>query len=77
MILAGIWCLVAPESFRVHYFNFVRKLSRVLRGRIESPRGGWGWGSPASIRLAGALAIALAVVFMTWVVFFTVPGRSY
>ena len=77
MMAGGSLCLVAPESFRAHYFNFVRTLSRVLGGRSESPREGLGWGSAASIRIGGAVAIALGVVLMTWVFFFTVPGRAY
>jgi len=76
MVASGIWSLVAPESFRVFYFNLVRKLSRVP-GQSAPLNMGWGWGSPTAIRVVGVVAIALAVGFMTWVVFFTVPGVAY
>ncbi len=70
MITGGIWGLIAPESFRTVYFG-------LLRNRSGAPRMGWGWGSPTSIRLSSVLAIALATGFMSWVLFFTVPGRVY
>jgi hypothetical protein len=77
MIGSGIWSLVAPESFRVLYFNVLRKVHRITGHRSELPRTGWGWGSARSIRLSASLGIALAVGFMTWVVFFTAPGVAY
>jgi hypothetical protein len=79
MVVSGIWGLVAPESFRVFYFNIQRKLHSLPgnRNRSESPRPGWGWGSTTAIRIMSAIAVALAAGFMTWVVFFTVPGVAY
>ena len=74
---AGIWMLVAPESMRFHYFNMLNSRRRARGARLVTPADGWGWSSPTQIRLGGVLAIALATVFMTWVVFFTVPGRAY
>jgi hypothetical protein len=86
MIGAGVWSLIAPESFRVFYFNRLRGHRRVKLGRsattnkqmLETSRPiGWGWGSPASIRFGGAAGIAIAVGFMTWIVFFSTPGVAY
>ena len=86
MIGSGVWSLIAPASFRLVYFKFLRSLRRVKLGRrattnkllLEPSRPiGWGWGSPASIRFWGAVGIAIAVGFMTWIVFFTAPGVTY
>jgi hypothetical protein len=79
MIGAGIWGLVAPESFRVFYFNLYHGLPRTLGHRQSSERTttGWGWGSRTSIRLSSVLAIAVAGTFMAWVAFFTRPGVTY
>jgi hypothetical protein len=86
MFVSGTWSLVAPESFRVFYFNLLRSLRRVGMGRrattdrlldAGSRPIGWGWGSPDSIRFWGAVEIALAAGFMAWVLFFTVPGAVY
>jgi hypothetical protein len=79
MVIAGIWGLVSPESFRAFYFNIQRKVHGLPGNRnpSESPRPGWGWGSLTSIRLSSFLAIGLGAGFMTWVLFFTVPGRAY
>jgi hypothetical protein len=38
---------------------------------------GWGWSSPAQIRLIGALAVVAGLGFMIWVIFFTTPGVAY
>jgi hypothetical protein len=79
MVAGGIWGLLAPESFRVFYFNIQRKLHSLPgnRNRSEAPSLGWGWGSTIAIRMMSAVAVALAAGFMTWVVFFTVPGVAY
>lgn len=86
MIASGVWSLIAPESFRTFYFKLLRSLRRVRIGRQATTNRllaagsqpiGWGWGSPASIRFWGAVAIAVAGGFMTWVVFYAVPGRAY
>lgn len=77
MVAEGIWCLVAPESFRGFYLNLLRNTRRGLGGSSEMPGRGWWWSSAGRIRLGGAGAIAVAVVFITWVVFFTLPGRVY
>jgi hypothetical protein len=86
MIASGVWSLVAPESFRAFYFNLLLSLRRVGIGKRATTNKllnagsrpiGLGWGSPASIRLLGAVALAVAVGFMTWVLFFTEPGRTY
>jgi hypothetical protein len=63
MVAAGIWSLVAPESFRARNLKFLRK--------------GLGLSSNAFVRVAGAVEIVLAVGFMTWVLFFTAPGVAY
>lgn len=77
MIAAGIWSLVAPESMRFHYFKVLNS-RRTDRGhRLLTPSDAFGWSSVASIRFWGAVAIALAAGFMTWVAFFTAPGVSY
>lgn len=75
MIALGIWSLVAPESLRFHYFNFLNRLPG--QRRVVTPNETWGWKSPTQIRLTGLLAIGLAGAFMTWIVFFTTPGVSY
>ena len=49
MIAAGIWSLVAPDSLRLHYFNFLNKLPRQRRG--VTPSDTWSWKSPTQIRL--------------------------
>ena len=77
MIGGGIWGLVAPESFRTFYFRLVRSIRTIRSDQAKVPSTGWGWGSPTSIRLSSVLAIALAAGFMSWVLFFTVPGRAY
>ena len=79
MLVCGVWGLVAPHSFRVFYFNIQRKLHSLpgRRNRSEAPRPGWGWGSTTAIRIVSAIAIGLAATFMTWVLFFTVPGLAY
>jgi hypothetical protein len=86
MVASGIWSLVAPLSFRVFYFNMLRSLRRLAIGRRATTNKlvsggsqsiGWGWGSPASIRFWGAVAIVLAAGFMAWILFFTVPGVAY
>ena len=78
MIGAGIWGLLAPEGFRVFYFNLYHSLPRTFGHRNgRRPTTGWGWGSPTSIRLSSVLAIALAGTFIAWVVFFTRPGVTY
>lgn len=76
-IATGVWMLVAPESMRLHYFNLLNSRRRARGARLVTPADGWGWSSPTQIRLGGVLAIGLATVFMTWIVFFTVPGRAY
>jgi hypothetical protein len=73
MIAAGIWCLLAPESMRFHYFNVINS----YRARAIAPDEAWGWSSPIQIRLGGLLAIVLGAAFMTWIVFFTTPGVTY
>ena len=86
MIASGVWSVIAPESFRTFYFNLLRSLRRIGIGRQATTNRllaagsqpiGWGWSSPASIRFWGVVAIAVAGGFMTWVVFYTVPGRVY
>ena len=79
MTAAGIWSLAAPESLRLHYFNWLNLLNGRRRGgdRVITPKDAWGWSSLASIRFWGAAAIAVAAVFMTWVMFFTTPGVAY
>ena len=77
LIAGGIWGLFAPESLRTLYFRLLRGIRTIRSDRAEVPSTGWGWGSPTSIRLSSVLAIALAAGFMTWVLFFTVPGRVY
>jgi len=79
MFASGTWGVLAPESFRVFYFNIQLKLHSLPgnRNRSEAPRLGWGWGSTAAIRIMSAIAIGLSAGFMTWVLFFTVPGRAY
>jgi hypothetical protein len=79
MIGAGVWGLVAPESFRVFYFKLYHRLPLTFGPRFgsERPTTGWGWGSPTSIRLSSVLAIAIAGTFMAWVAFFTRPGITY
>ncbi|HCU12425.1 MAG TPA: hypothetical protein DGB72_09895 [Gemmatimonadetes bacterium] len=79
MIGAGVWGLVAPESFRVFYFKLYHRLPLTFGPRFgsERPTTGWGWGSPTSIRLSSVLAIAIAGTFMAWVAFFTRPGVTY
>jgi len=71
----GVWGLIAPELFRTFYFGLLSKRTRFDPSGV--PRMGWGWGSPTSIRLSSVLAIAVAASFMSWVLFFTVPGRVY
>ncbi|TMD93572.1 MAG: hypothetical protein E6I73_00075 [Chloroflexi bacterium] len=77
LIAGGIWGLIAPESFRTFYFRLLRNIRTIRSDRAHVPSTGWGWGSPTSIRLSSVLAIALAAGFMSWVLFFTVPGRVY
>jgi hypothetical protein len=79
MIGGGIWGLVAPESFRVFYFNLYNGLPRMFGHRYgtERPTTGLGWGSPTSIRLSSVLAIEVAGSFIAWVAFFTRPGVTY
>jgi len=77
MIGAGVWGLVAPESFRVFYFKLYNSLPLTFGSRSKRPTTGWGWGSPTSIRLSSVLAIAIAGTFMAWVAFFTRPGVTY
>ncbi|HEY8855398.1 MAG TPA: hypothetical protein VIN12_09055 [Candidatus Dormibacteraeota bacterium] len=70
MISSGIWCLVSPASY-------VRFMTRT---RWVTPPSGPFWSrmsSPGWVRASGVLAIAAAVGFMTWVLFFTVAGRLY
>jgi hypothetical protein len=76
-ISAGIWSLVAPESMRFHYFRALnwRRSDRGLR--LLTPGDAWGWSSQLQIRLSGVLVIVLSIAFMTWIVFFTVPGVAY
>ena len=76
-VAAGIWSLTAPESLRVHYFNVLNSRRRDRGVRLLTPKDAWGWSSPIHIRLGGVLAIALGVGFITWSVFFTVPGVAY
>ena len=75
MVAAGVWSLVAPEHLKTRYFSLLASLHAGRPG--TAPRTGWGWGSPRSIRISGIAAIALALGFMTWLLFFTVPGRYY
>ena len=77
MIGAGVWGLVAPESFRVFYFKLHNSLPLTFGSLSKRPTTGWGWGSPTSIRLSSVLAIAIAGTFMAWVAFFTRPGVTY
>ena len=78
MIGAGVWGLVAPESFRVFYFKLYHRLPLTFGSLSKKrPTTGWGWGSPTSIRLSSVLAIAIAGTFMAWVAFFTRPGVTY
>ena len=77
LIAGGIWGLIAPESFRTFYFRLLRNIRTIRSDRAHVPSTGWGWGSPTSIRLSSVLAIALAAGFLSWVLFFTVPGRVY
>ena len=79
MSASGIWVLVAPKSFRVFYLNVQRKIHSLPgnRNRSEPPSPGWAWGSITAIRIVSAIEVALAAGFMTWVVFFTVPGVAY
>jgi hypothetical protein len=74
---AGIWSLVAPESMRTRYFNLVNSLRSVRGARQVTLSRGWGWSSPAQIRLIGALAVVAGLGFMIWVIFFTTPGVAY
>jgi uncharacterized membrane protein HdeD (DUF308 family) len=70
MISSGIWCVVSPESY-VRYMT---------RSRWVTPPSGRFWSNMRSarwMRASGVLAIAVAVGFMTWVIFFTVAGRLY
>lgn len=73
----GIWCLAAPESMRVFYFNLLNGIRRQRGIQTMTPSGAWGWSSPAQIRLIGGVATALALGFMAWVAFFTTPGVAY
>jgi hypothetical protein len=75
MVAAGVWSLVAPEDLKTRYFGLLASLHAGRPG--TAPRTGWGWGSSRSIRISGIAAIALALGFMTWLLFFTVPGRYY
>ena len=77
LIASGIWGLIAPESFRTFYFRLLRNIRTIRSDRADVPSTGWGWGSSTSIRLSSMLAIALAAGFLSWVLFFTVPGRVY
>jgi hypothetical protein len=77
LIASGIWGLIAPESLRTFYFGLLRGIRTIRSDRADLPSTGLGWGSPTSIRLSSVLAIALATGFMSWVLFFTVPGRVY
>ena len=77
LIAGGIWGLIAPESFRTFYFRLLRNIRTIRSDRADVPSTGWGWGSPTSIRLSSVLAIALAAGFLSWVLFFTAPGRVY
>jgi hypothetical protein len=70
MVGSGIWCLVSPESY-------VRYMSRGRRAQRPS---GHFWMTMASARwtrIAGALAIILAVGFMGWVLLLSQPGQLY
>src|SRR4029077_19478626 len=75
LIGGGICGLIAPESFRTFYFGLLS--NRTRSDPSGAPRMGWGWGSPTSIRVSSVLAIAIAVGFMSRVLFFTVPARVY
>jgi hypothetical protein len=86
MIAGGVWSLAAPSSFRTFYFNVLRSIRRLRLARratskklsdAEPSPFGWGWSSPGLIRISGAVAVLLAIALMTWVIFFTVPGRAY
>lgn len=69
MIGSGIWCLVSPQSY-----------SRLMRSRVFPPPGGRFWSAistPLWVRVSGATAVVAALGFMTWVVFFSDPGRLY
>jgi hypothetical protein len=74
---AGIWSLVAPESFRAFYFDLLRNIRRNTgSGSRPLPRA-WGWSSPGWVRFWGGVEIALAVGAMSLVMFVAVPGRVY
>jgi hypothetical protein len=80
MIAAGIWCLVAPESYVERMIVNQPLRAPFIRRRSNSPREGRWWAFQTSrgfVRLAGALGVALGVAVMTWVVLFSLPGRFY
>jgi hypothetical protein len=86
MIAGGVWSLAAPSSFRTFYFNLLRSIRRLRLARRATSKKlsdaepspiGWGWSSRGLIRISGAVAVLLAIALMTWVIFFTVPGRAY
>jgi hypothetical protein len=70
---AGIWSLVAPDSFRAFYFDLLRRMnpSRPIPPRVLF------WSSHGWVRFWGGVEIALAVGAMGLVMFVAVPGRVY
>lgn len=70
MVGSGIWSVISPKSY-VRY---------TTQGRWVKPATGHFWttiSAPRWVRTLGALAIVVAVGFMTWVLFFTAPGALY
>ena len=70
MVESGIWCLVSPDSY-VRYMT---------QSRWARPPSGQFWttmSSPRWVRISGALAIIVAVGFMSWVLLLSVPGHLY
>src|ERR1700681_4354499 len=76
-VVLGIWSLLAPESMRFHYFRALNSRRSGSGRRLLTPADAWGWSSAWLIRLGGVLVIAVVTAFMTWILFFTVPGVAY
>lgn len=82
MVAAGVWCLVAPESYarrmiRRRSRRLLRWPSRSALEPVPAPTGRF-WASHLGwVRLGGAVGIALGIAVIGWLVFFSVPGRLY
>jgi hypothetical protein len=82
MTAAGVWCLVAPESY-------VRRMIQPRWRRSQRWRSGSAsemaptpaqqfWAArPGWVRLVSAVAMALGICVITWLLFFSVAGRQY